>query len=557
MQLVLNDSLEKFRKLVEKDLSALCHSWSLLNRNTGDIVVSTLLLEKYHLKEGYIRADFAVRVMEKISGYPGASLDFRDIYSKALAVWKTRAKKYGHSMDINIINTFIAKLAGTGSSARGADLLGVTLKPIGYTASLAFVSNLLDDMGEQGKQLRACHKHFQSRVGRGYSQGFDHALLSSGYRTRDEVQDFRELCTKVFIRGVRKNIAETGRYAYLRSEYKRLLTGVEPSVVARASLSLNPLQRLVHAKCFGPVEGCISSAPLTQRVQDVLDSVAASIPHTVRNAVYRKRPALGVPELPKEYKQKRVMTSLGLLGVSTASWDSTTKSRSVMLTRYDHLTSPVIVTGGKVDKKSSGLRGRLALMSDSAPNYRMSAEDLERHSWCLAPKTIVLLKMFYLDNMLQKDIGKVAGISQGAVSHHLNKARVTIRLLRDMGRFPTEMEICAFASKYLYEGEVKDLGKADPMRILSAMVEARGKQSLACTLCDASQPLISGRMNKWCAKVSKLKVPPEHALTWKFLHTAASYPYAFQDVDLPHFAWKRSVVKKQLALLTSGKKVAK
>jgi predicted transcriptional regulator len=551
MQVKLNDSLKRFKDLVEKDLTGLCSSWSMLQDTYGDMVVDALLLEKPCFATQYNRLDSIVRMLEDLSAYPGNGLNFRKLYSAAMSHHKKLSAESNTPVVLkDALRWMLCFSAGHGSVPRGEHILRLSaVKHPKSPASVDRFERFLGGMGTQGKQILDSYRYIYQRDG-GTTCKTHHIrtkLRDYGFRDAEQVSVFRELCENIFIRGKRVGGAEDGRYSEIRAQYRKLLGDTPSSVISRVSAVMTPLQRFVFSKCFGPVEVDVVSG-LKEGMLSVVDDVARTIPMTVHNLARPYRKTLEVSPLPSDALQWKALHAISRSGIPTTSWTGGTKgASSIMCTRYDHAGVTNMLSNGKLDKEAGGLRGRLAALSDSVLNIVVTAEDIKKHSWLLDDKEIAVMHLQHVEGLRQKDISAQLGITQGAVSHRLSKARVKIRLLQDMGRIPSELEMCAFAAAYLYEGAVEDKGNSDPMRILSAMAKARGKQTLAASISGCSQPQVSVCMRKWRAKMDGVSVSPEHAVAWRFLEVTSSHPYAFQSVDLPHFPWKKGALSKQLS----------
>ena len=535
MELELSKALEKFKAMVEKDLTGLAAAWSMLKRAEGDLIVQALLLEKRCGAGEYVKVWKRVTYLEVVTGYPGNSIDFRALYKRALSHRKSKLKSAGGVKSKQCLTFFFCELAGLGHQARGAASLGVRRVTVSRMHDANDMEYFLKDFGDGGADLLGCRDYLRASKRLRSSQ----YLVKEGFRPAADIAYFSDLCVRVFLQGKRVNIIENGRYSAERASYRELTAGHSQSGLALANTIMTPLCRFVHSSCFGPVEKDIVTGldPLSIYV---LDRLARALPPLVHNFLNTGVAPLVIPRMPSEDMQATAISDMEKAGKPLPSIVFSHQGRSVRATRYDHLGSKISSHAGRVDRETLGLRGRLDVLSESTGSYVFTPESLDSYRWFLCDKEIALIKRVHLDMALQKDVAAEMGITQGAVSHRLAVTRTRIRLLSGMGRMPNEMEISALAHTYLYP--VLAGKKGDHVKILMALVHTNGKQSTAACLCGVGQPCISGYLKSYAKVLSSLEIPPDHIRAATFVLTTQKYPYAFQEVVLPHYPWNNQSI---------------
>ncbi len=535
MELVLSKALDKFKAMVEKDLTGLAVAWSMLKRSEGDLIVQALLLEKRCEAAEYEKVGKRVSYLEVVTGYPGKSMDFRAMYQKALAHRKSKLKVSGGLKSKRCLTYFFCVLAGLGNQARGATAIGARRVTVSSISDSFDLDHFLKDFGEGGADLLGCRDYLRASRRLRSSQ----FLEKSGHRPAADVAYFSDLCVRVFLQGKRVNILENGRYAAERASYRELTAGYSQSSIALSNTRMTPLCRFMHISCFGPVEKDIVTGldPLSIYV---LDRMARAVPPLVHNYLNPGGAQLPVITMPSEGAQGEVIRDMEKAGRPLPSVLFSHQGRSVRATRYDHVGSKIASHAGRVDRETLGLHGRLDVLSESTGSSVFTAESIDACRWFLCEKEIALIKRVHMDGANQKVVADEMGITQGAISHRLAVSRIRIRLLSGMGRMPNEMEVSAMAHTYLYPA-LPDK-KGDHIRILMSLVYTCGKQTKAAELCGVGQPTISNYLKSYSRVLSGLDVPPEHIRAVTFVLTTQKYPYAFQEVVLPHFPWNNQSI---------------
>ena len=539
MELNLNDSLDRFRQLVEKDLTSLSAAWSLLNDKDGDLLVQALLLEKRCKAEEYHRVHNLVQCLEEVPGYPGLNLDFKPLYLKVLEHRKAKLKRTGNAKGLYIVKHVFCRLAGLDNCVRGAAILGIRTQVPDRQMDMDF-SLFYKGMDERdAKVLLECFKYLRSTS----VKIRKYAIRDKGKRSPDDVREFERRCKAVFMGGKRYAVAEEGRYKAHRALYKSVTEGRQ---VPLASSKMSLLCSYVHVTCFGPVEKDITHG-LDDDSKMVIDSLAASIPAIVHNYMHKDRDKMPVGPMPSKNLVKHTMDALAKAGNPVPTSYAHRKGNSIRGTRYDHTGLSIKNHGGCIDKDTLGLKGRLAVLSDSSINYKFTKKSLKEAQWILSSKDIALIKRVHLDGVEQRVAAKEMGVTQGAVSHRLATARTRIRLLSPLGGMPSAEEVAAMAECYLPVRDKPYNSKVSPSKLLSALAKAGGNQVRAAKIAGYGQPTISIYLKRYSDILESKVIAPEHDRAAKFVKLASTYPYAFQHIHLPHFKWNtRAINRNQL-----------
>ena len=86
----------------------------------------------------------------------------------------------------------------------------------------------------------------------------------------------------------------------------------------------------------------------------------------------------------------------------------------------------------EIQKRFSSERYAFTAMRESS----FKLEDFKPFIDRLPQREVDLIEMYYRGNKKQKEIGEFFGVTQGAVSHRLNRAKKRLKFLRDMPKVP-------------------------------------------------------------------------------------------------------------------------
>lgn len=540
MALILNNSLQKFKQLVERDLSSLSSAWCLLNNEYGDLVVDALLKEKREYSETYITLGTVVNRLESIVSYPGLSVDYKDMYSKTLAYRSGKKRKSGTPVkDKSAVQYALARVAGMGNLKRGQALLGIKLPSVKHKVVYKHMTFFFKGMtiDGYGKTILNCLDYLVKN-NMGYIPDM---LRQSGSRSKKDRQEFESMCRTVFLDGRRVAVLENGRYFREREAFRDITKGVSSGEMSVAASKLGPIQRWVYTSCFGPIE---TELNIPEKYRPLMDKVVRTLPYCIlrytgTHFLTEKMEAIAL-SAPSTDRQEKIVADLERDGVELPSVFTYAKGRSIRSARYSY-TASVKCISGYVDKSTLGLKGRLAVLSDTSTNHHYSTKDLKKYAWILCDKDIALLSRVHVKGKKQREVAKEMGVSQGAISHRLTTARIRMRLADEIGRLPTFEEVDAFTKEYIDQEILRII---DPAEFLWGVISAKGKQVEAAMLLGISQPCISTVLKKIHMHLLGRKVSPEHARVQKIIDTLYAYPYALQSVHLPHFKWNTKNLKK-------------
>lgn len=533
MRCYYNDSLKTFAELIRKDITGLCSLFSTLKPEYGNLLVDGLLLEIPLKSKDYARIDSVVKHMEWVLSFH-KFLDWERVTKVLLAHRRAKEKNSSHQiLGKDSIYDVVGYVAGCGNIERGRWLCRAPKR-------VYFITNWISTpLFIQGcPEGDAVAKLLEQYNGLHQPRTSNRLFLRTGFRADRDVQEFRDLCSKVFINGERTRHVIDGKNKEAREMYRKVLVGRPYQVVESIKPLLTNLQKIVLHYCFGAEDKDITkNAP--DWVVKTVDAVVKSLPGVIYNLLNTNSTPMHV-KVPAEARQVTAMLYLLEQKVVVLPTESYITS-SVKISRY--ATSDVALHGNQnnVDV-TAGVLGRELMLSDTAINYVCTVEDLKASAWMLGPKDLVLIKLYHLDKMKQKDIAAKFGITQGATSHRLTAARIRIRLFADMGRFPTDKELKSFVKAYL-PASIK------AFKVLSASVKSRGNQSFTAELLDIGQPAVGSALRAWHKRVGSMRISPEHYLAWKYLDAVVRFPYAFQDVHTTH-VWDLKELNAQLTQLS-------
>lgn len=533
MRCYYNDSLKTFAELIRKDITGLCYLFSTMKPEHGNLLVDGLLLEVPIDSNGYARIDTMVKHMEWLLSFH-KFLDWESVTKALLAHRRTKEKYSSHQvLGKDSIYDVVGYVAGCGNLERGRWLCRAP-KRVHLITNWVSTPTFIQGCPEGDAVAKLLDQYNGSHRARTSNRLF----LRTGFRTDRDVQEFRDLCSKVFINGERTRHVIDGKNKEARELYRKVLTGRPYQVVESIKPLLTKLQKVVLHYCFGAEDKDITK-DVPAWVAKTVDATVNSLPGVMYNLLNPNSTPMQVI-VPAEARQVTAMLYLLEQKVVVLPSDTYITS-SVKISRY--ATSEVAIHGNQnnVDL-TAGVLGRELMLADTAINYVCTLEDLKASAWMLSPKDLVLIKLYHLDKMKQRDIAAKFGITQGATSHRLIAARIRIRLFADMGRFPTDKELKSFVKTYLPES-------IKAFKVLSASVKSRGNQSFTAELLDIGQPAVGTALRTWHKRVGAMRISPEHYLAWKYLDAVVRFPYAFQDVHTT-YVWDLKELNEQLTQLS-------
>lgn len=154
----------------------------------------------------------------------------------------------------------------------------------------------------------------------------------------------------------------------------------------------------------------------------------------------------------------------------------------------------------------------------------------------LPPREVDLIELYYKRNKNQKDIARIFGVTQGAISSRLSRARARLRFLRDLPKI-TESEI---------DQDLKECFNPLEIEIIKGMIKTTC-QSETATLINEKLDLVDPKRRMTQVKVRHrfekciikleitIKARPELKKYRDLLIFIKSNLYKLHEVVLPHF----------------------
>lgn len=177
-----------------------------------------------------------------------------------------------------------------------------------------------------------------------------------------------------------------------------------------------------------------------------------------------------------------------------------------------------------------------AIRYDEISESSVSYEEIRPFLSRLPPREVDLIELYYCKGKNQKDIAKIFGVTQGAVSSRLARAKKRLRFLRNLPKISQdEVDVCL--SKYFERLEVE---------IIKSMIETTC-QSRTAELINArfklydeksrmTQVKVRHRFEKCLSFLKNAKEDePDLERFWGLLDFIKRNLYKLHEVHLPHF----------------------
>lgn len=169
---------------------------------------------------------------------------------------------------------------------------------------------------------------------------------------------------------------------------------------------------------------------------------------------------------------------------------------------------------------------------DSSITY----EDIKPFLFCLPPREIDLIELYYNERKNQKDIAKIFGVTQGAISSRLSRARKRLKFLRDLPKIE-DKEIDVRLGVYFDEMEleiIKFMKKTTCQSKTAQLINE--KYELTDEKKRMTQVKVRHRFEKCLIKLRhKMKDEPDLKKYYKLLKYIKENLYKLHEVKLPHF----------------------
>lgn len=154
----------------------------------------------------------------------------------------------------------------------------------------------------------------------------------------------------------------------------------------------------------------------------------------------------------------------------------------------------------------------------------------------LPPREIDLIELYYNEHKNQKDIAKMFGVTQGAVSSRLSRAKKRLRFLRDLPKI-TEEEI---------DADLKELFDEIELSIIKTMIQTTCQSRTAFLINEKyglidekkrmTQVKVRHRFEKCLCRLGmEAKRNPLFKKYFLLLEKIKQNLYALHEVKLPHF----------------------
>jgi len=169
---------------------------------------------------------------------------------------------------------------------------------------------------------------------------------------------------------------------------------------------------------------------------------------------------------------------------------------------------------------------------DSSISYNEIRPFLDR----LPPREIDLIELYYNKGKNQKDIAKIFGVTQGAVSSRLSRAKKRLHFLRKLPKI-TEGQIINRLSEFFNDLELEIIINMIRTTCQSKTAQLiNEKYELVDEKKRMTQVKVRHRFGKCLAKLeSEKKNNPDLEIYWELLTFIKNNLYKLHEVKLPHF----------------------
>jgi len=169
---------------------------------------------------------------------------------------------------------------------------------------------------------------------------------------------------------------------------------------------------------------------------------------------------------------------------------------------------------------------------DSSISYDEIRPFLDR----LPPREIDLIELYYNEGKNQKDIAKIFGVTQGAVSSRLSRAKKRLHFLRKLPKI-TEQQIINRLSEFFNDLELEIIINMIRTTCQSKTAQLiNEKYELVDEKKRMTQVKVRHRFGKCLTKLeSEKKNNPDLEIYWKLLTFIKDNLYKLHEVKLPHF----------------------
>jgi predicted transcriptional regulator len=177
-----------------------------------------------------------------------------------------------------------------------------------------------------------------------------------------------------------------------------------------------------------------------------------------------------------------------------------------------------------------------AIKYDEFKDFSIAYDEIRPFLYRLPPREIDLIELYYNERKNQKDIAKIFGVTQGAISSRLTRAKKRLRFLRNLPKItddeidgqlgvffePLELEIIKYMMKTTCQSKTAQL-------INEKFNFTDGKKKM-------TQVKVRHRFEKCLIKIeAEMKIKAELKKFYTLLSIIKNNLYLLHEVKLPHF----------------------
>jgi len=184
-----------------------------------------------------------------------------------------------------------------------------------------------------------------------------------------------------------------------------------------------------------------------------------------------------------------------------------------------------------------------AIKYDEFMDASISYEEIKPFLCRLPPREIDLIELYYNEHKNQKDIAKMFGVTQGAISSRLSRAKKRLRFLRDLPKI-SDSEIDERLSRMFEKLDVEIIKSMMKTTCQSHTAKLINKQFFLTDEKKAmTQVKVRHRFEKCLLKLkSEMRRQPDLKKYYHLLDFIKKNLYKLHEVRLPHFDRGQSVV---------------
>ena len=576
-------SLDKFRSLVEKDLTGLADYWGCLPSYQGTLIIESLLLEHSNKtikawtgkKDSWSLVHSLVSLLEMWAKYTPPGLE------------EVRALQAQYEHHVSRPCTAcerkaLSRLAGWGDSGPGAIALWGRDDLASIGSWKGYAGKLRDFVTIEG------HSNW-------WSVASDRHLMYLSHKARQQYtatgamrsysrEQFVSMCSDVFLGGERTG---TVRRKFLSKERARVadhmrrhgsqsvrrirsnMTRVQAYVLDRflcaapdpessIQRDLRPEVRAAAKDVCMVLDGWVPRQqtpprhlPGWQRVFYRFNSAEETLSFLQASGKPGRRPSIESGRLLFEpigdfpARLQLLESNGGFVPDAFHGPSNSYHTRGSLRLRADRVPEMQAVASRK---QCLSLRQRVGLRSGQPSMVSVTRSDIEKFGKFLSDKDVVLLSEVMVQGRLQSAVARDLGITQSAVSHRLARALDRLHLSKSLLPLPS-------GGAYIELGNLLCPGDSDGATWASALLDAHvtclGKQTDSARMLGVSQPKVCQDFNTLSRHILRdmgsWRLSSSAKRACKVIETLLTVPYAFQSVKASRFPWRRKVLAEKLA----------